>query len=319
MHDIIRKISLIGIVPVIKIEDIEKAVPLAKSLYKGGIPVAEITFRTAQAEEAIARISKELPDMLIGAGTVLTTEQVDKAVNAGAQFIVSPGLNPKVVEHCMRRQIPITPGCTSPSDIEKAIELGLDVVKFFPAETSGGIKMLKALAGPFGNIKFMPTGGINTSNLNDYLSFPNVIACGGSWMVPGNLIKSGDFEKVTDLAREAIENMLGFRLAHVGINCENEEQAGQVASEISGLFSLKLKNGNSSIFADNMIEVMKTPYKGTHGHIAIKTNYIDRAVNYLKHKGFMFDESTAKYDASEILKAIYLKEEVNGFGIHLIQ
>jgi len=319
MHDILHKISLVGIVPVIKIDDVEKAVPLAKALCDGGIPVAEITFRTEQAEEAITRITKELPDMLVGAGTVLTIEQADRAVKAGAKFIVSPGLNPKVVEHCIKIGIPITPGCSNPSDIEQALEFGLDVVKFFPAEAAGGIKMLKAFSGPYGNLKFMPTGGIDASNINEYLSFPKVLACGGSWMVPENLIKTRSFDKITSLAREAIENMLGFKLAHVGINCESEEQASEVAGEFSNLFSFGLIDDNSSIFAGNIIELMKTPYKGTHGHIAIKTNYIDRAVFYLTNKGYKFEQATAKYDANNNLKAIYLENEVGGFGIHLVQ
>jgi 2-dehydro-3-deoxyphosphogluconate aldolase/(4S)-4-hydroxy-2-oxoglutarate aldolase len=318
MHEIIKKISLIGIVPVIKIEDVDKAVPLAKALLKGGIPVAEVTFRTEQAQEAIARISRELPDMLVGAGTVLTTEQVDKAVSAGAKFIVSPGLNPQVVEYCISKGIPITPGCTNPSDIEMAISLGLDVVKFFPAEASGGIKMIKALSGPFGNIKFMPTGGIDASNLNDYLSFPKVLACGGSWMAQEKLIYEGNFDKIERLAREAMEGMLGFKLAHVGLNCEDEEQAKKIAGEFSTIFNFSLNETNSSVFTGGVIEVMKAPYRGAMGHIAIKTNYIDRAVNYLSYKGFKFDENTAKYDSKGNLKSIYLENEIGGFAIHLV-
>ena len=207
MENIVDKISKIGIVHVIKIEDVEKAVPLAKALCEGGIPVAEVTFRTAQAEEAIAKISKELPEMLVGAGTVLTIEQVDKAVNAGAKFIVSPGLNPKVVKYCVDKGIIIMPGCMTPSEIEQAIELGLDLVKFFPAEAAGGIKMIKAMSAPYGNIKFMPTGGINEENMNDYLSFSKVIACGGSWMVKEDLIKNGEFDKITELSKRAISNI----------------------------------------------------------------------------------------------------------------
>ncbi|MHB8062165.1 MAG: bifunctional 4-hydroxy-2-oxoglutarate aldolase/2-dehydro-3-deoxy-phosphogluconate aldolase [Ruminiclostridium sp.] len=319
MYDIFRKISLVGIVPVVKIDDVEKAVPLAKALYEGGIPVAEITFRTEQAQTAIARITEALPEMLVGAGTILTAEQADRALEAGAKFIVSPGLNPKVVEHCIKIGIPIIPGCSSPSDIEQAIEFGLEVVKFFPAEASGGIKMLRALAGPYGNISFMPTGGIDASNINEYLSFSKVLACGGSWMVSENLIKAGSFEKIESLAREAMGNILGFKLAHVGINCKNEEQASETAGEFSNLFSFGRSNGNTSIFADNAIELMKKPYKGTHGHIAIKTNYIERAVNYLTNKGYEFEQSTAKYDSNNNLKAIYLKNEVGGFGLHLVQ
>ncbi|MDR7870578.1 MAG: bifunctional 4-hydroxy-2-oxoglutarate aldolase/2-dehydro-3-deoxy-phosphogluconate aldolase [Tissierellaceae bacterium] len=204
MNELIRKISQIGIVPVIKIDDVEKAIPLAKALCNGGIPIAEVTFRTEQAEEAIRRISKTVPEMIVGAGTILTIEQVDKAVNAGAKFVVSPGTNEKVVRYCIEKKIPIIPGCITPSEVEKAIELGLNVVKFFPAEAAGGIKMIKALSGPFGNIKFMPTGGINVNNINDYLSFSKVIACGGSWMVKEDLINSGDFERITELSKEAM-------------------------------------------------------------------------------------------------------------------
>ncbi len=319
MHDVLHKISLIGIVPVIKINDVEKAVPLAEALCDGGIPVAEITFRTDAAEGAIARITKKLPKMIVGAGTVLTIEQVDRAVKAGAQFIVSPGLNPKVVEYCVKNGIPITPGCSNPSDIEQALELGLDVVKFFPAEAAGGVKMLKALSGPYGNVKFMPTGGIDEKNINEYLSNSNVIACGGSWMVPERSIAAGDFENITILASNAMHNMLGFKLAHVGINCEDNDEASEFAAKLSNIFNFELKNDDTSIFAGNIIELMKGPYKGTHGHIAIKTNYIERAVNFLTSKGYMFDQSTAKLDTNNKLRVIYLENEIGGFGIHLVQ
>lgn len=193
----------------------KKQVPLAKALCKGGIPVAEITFRTAQAEEAIKRVVKEVPEMLTGAGTVLSVEQVKKAVAAGAQFIVAPGYNAKVVEYCVENNIPVVPGCNNPSDIERALELGLEVVKFFPAEASGGLATIKALAAPYGNVKFMPTGGVNAKNIKEYLAFDKIVACGGSWMVKEDLIKAGDFDKITELAKEAVESMLEFKLAHI--------------------------------------------------------------------------------------------------------
>jgi len=319
MNEVLERISLIGIVPVIKIDDIKKAVPLARALCKGGIPVAEITFRTEQAEEAIARISKEVPEMLVGAGTVLNVAQVDAAVRAGAKFIVSPGFNPTVVGYCVNKQIPITPGCTNASDMERAIGLGLEVVKFFPAEAAGGIKMIKSLAGPFGNMKFMPTGGIDANNLNDYLSFPKVLACGGSWMVPEQLIQDGNFERITELSSEAMSQMLGFTLAHVGINCDNEEKAGAAATQFSGLFHLSQNHGEGSIFTGNIVEFMKNPYKGLHGHIAIGTNYINRAMRYLSDQGCTFDETTARYDAKGNLKAMYLTDEIGGFAVHLVQ
>lgn len=318
MNEVLKKIGAIGIVPVVKIDDANDAVPLAKALCEGGLPCAEITFRTSAAEEAIRNITKEFPDMLVGAGTVLTTEQVDRAVKAGAKFIVSPGLNPKVVKYCVDNNIPVTPGCANPSDVEQAIELGLDVVKFFPAEQAGGIKMIKAMAAPYVNMKFMPTGGVNAKNLNDYLSFPKILACGGSWMVNGDMINAKEFDKIRDMTREAVQTMLGFELAHVGVNCADEAEAGKVADDF-GVFGFARKDGNSSIFAGAAVEAMKKPYLGKNGHIAIRTNYIDRAINYLSMMGVEFDESTRKTDAKGNTIAIYLKKEMGGFAVHLVQ
>ena len=203
MNDVLKRIHEIGIVPVIKIEDIEKAVPLAKALVAGGIPVAEVTFRAARADEAIAKIVAEVPEMLAGAGTVLTVEQADAAIAAGAKFIVSPGFNPKVVAHCVEKGIPVTPGCSNPADMEAAMEFGLDTVKFFPAEAAGGIAYLKAISGPYSNLKIMPTGGINANNVRDYLAYDRIVACGGSWMVPKKLVNEGKFDEITALVAEA--------------------------------------------------------------------------------------------------------------------
>ena len=217
MNEILKEISRMGIVPVIALDDAKDAKPLAQALCEGGLPCAEVTFRTAAAEESIRIMAQEFPEMLVGAGTVLTTEQVDRAVAAGAKFIVSPGLNPKVVKYCVDKNIPITPGTSSPTDIEQAIELGLEVVKFFPAEASGGLAKIKAMAAPYVNMKFMPTGGINAKNLIDYLNFPKIIACGGSWMVSKDMITAGEFDKIREMTKEAVTAMLGFELAHVGI------------------------------------------------------------------------------------------------------
>ena len=205
MNDVIQKIYDIGIVPVIAIDDADKAVPLAKALVKGGLPAAEVTFRTAAAEEAIKRIVAEVPEMLVGAGTVLTKEQADRAIAAGVKFIVSPGLNPKVVKYCVDKGIPVTPGCSNPSDVEVAIELGLEVVKFFPAEPAGGLKMIKAMAAPYTGLKFMPTGGINATNVKEYLAYDKILACGGSWMVKGSLVEAGEFDKIEAMTKEAVE------------------------------------------------------------------------------------------------------------------
>ena len=320
MNAVLEQIQKIGIVPVVVINNVEDAVPLAKALCAGGLPCAEVTFRTAAAAGAIKAMTDAFPDMCVGAGTVLNAEQVDAAVAAGAKFIVSPGLNPNTVKYCIEKNVPITPGTSSPSDIEAAIELGLDVVKFFPAEQSGGLAKIKAMAAPYVNMKFMPTGGINAKNLNSYLDFPKIIACGGSWMVPGDLISAGDWDKIEQLTREAVQTMLGFELAHVGVNAESEEEALKAANRFAFLFGMQAKVGNSSIFAGSAVEVMKTPYLGKNGHIAIRTNYIDRAVNYMETVlGVKFNEESAKRDAKGALKAIYLEEEIGGFAVHLVQ
>ena len=318
MNPVLEKIQQLGIVPVVVLNDASDASPLAKALCEGGLPCAEVTFRTEAAEEAIRIMSQEFPEMLVGAGTVLTTDQVDRAVAAGAQFIVSPGLNPKIVRYCTERNIPITPGTCNPSDVELAIELGLEVVKFFPAEASGGLDMIKAMSAPYTNVRFMPTGGINQKNLTTYLDFPKIIACGGSWMVSGDLIKEGNFDKIRELTEDAVHSMLGFELAHIGINCECESEADEVAGAFGKMFGFGKKTGNSSIFAGSFIEAMKSPYLGKNGHIAIKTRYIDRAVYYLESQGFELDMDTAKYK-NDKLTAVYLKAQVGGFAIHLVQ
>lgn len=319
MNKVLEEISKIGIVPVIALDDVKDAEPLAKALIDGGLPCAEVTFRTAAAEESIRIMSSKFPELLVGAGTVLTTEQVDRAVNAGAKFIVSPGLNPKVVKYCVDKGIPVTPGTANPSDVEQAIELGLEVVKFFPAEAAGGLNMIKSMAAPYVNMKFMPTGGINASNVCSYLDFNKIIACGGSWMVNKAMVASGDFAGIEKLTREAVETMLGFELKHVGINAKDENEADGVATALNNMFGFEKKVGNSSIFAGTGFEIMKSPYLGANGHIAVQTNYINRAIYHLEKRGFEFDMDTAKYDAKGNMKAIYFKGEFGGFAIHLVQ
>ena len=250
MHSILEKIKKIGIVPVVKIDRAEDAIPLAKALCAGGLPCAEVTFRTDAAAEAIRLMTQKFPQMCVGAGTVLNSDQVDAALQSGAQFIVSPGLNPKTVQYCIDKNVPVVPGISSPSEIEIALELGLNVVKFFPAEQSGGLAKIKAMSAPYTTMKFMPTGGINAKNLNSYLDFPKILACGGSWMVPSDLINNGEFDKIEQLTREAVQTMLGFELAHIGVNEENEENATKTADRFSYIFGMDKKVGNSSIFLE---------------------------------------------------------------------
>ena len=205
MNTVLEELGKIGIVPVVVLDDAKDALPLARALVKGGLPCAEVTFRTDAAEESIRLISQGCPEILVGAGTVLSTEQAERAVAAGAKFIVSPGTSPKVVQYCVDNSIPVTPGVQTPTEIEQALAFGLKILKFFPAEPAGGLKMIKALAAPYTMVKFMPTGGISESNVRDYLKYDRIHACGGSWMVRRDLIRAGEFEKITGLVREAAD------------------------------------------------------------------------------------------------------------------
>lgn len=319
MNDILKELSLIGIVPVIKIDDAKDAAPLAGALIDGGLPCAEVTFRTSAARDAIAAITNEYPDMLVGAGTVLTTAQVDDAINAGAKFIVSPGFNPEIVKYCQKKGCPIVPGINNPSGIEQALSLGLDVVKFFPAEQSGGIKMIKAMSAPYGAVKFMPTGGVNPGNICEYLANPKILCCGGSWMVNPDMIAAGDFDGIRALVREAVDTMLGLKFCHLGINSADKAAADDTAKELGSIFSFGADVRSASTFASPALEIMNSVGRGTKGHIAISANSVDRAVYHLERRGVKFDYTSAKYDASGAMKFIYLENEINGFAYHLVK
>ncbi|MCR5214405.1 MAG: bifunctional 4-hydroxy-2-oxoglutarate aldolase/2-dehydro-3-deoxy-phosphogluconate aldolase [Eubacterium sp.] len=199
----LSRFSEIGIIPVVVLEDANDAEPLGRALMEGGLPAAEVTFRTEAAEESIRIMAEKFPDMLVGAGTVLTKEQVDRAVNAGAKFIVSPGFDPEIVKYCLEKDIPVCPGIQTPTELIQAVNLGLDHVKFFPAENAGGLSMINAVGAAFPKVKFMPTGGINAKNVVDYLKSNRIFCCGGSWMVKGDMIKAKDFDKIKSLVAEA--------------------------------------------------------------------------------------------------------------------
>jgi len=203
MTDLIKRLSEIKIIPVIQIDNASLAVPLAKTLIANGLPAAEITFRTAAASDAIKQIREACPDLLLGAGTILNSQQVDQAFQAGASFMVSPGLNPRTVKYCQDKGIPIVPGINNPSQVDQGLELGLDFLKFFPAEASGGLAMLKSLLAPYVDLKLMPTGGINLTNVKSYLEIERVICCGGTWMVPPKLINAQDWDEIGRLTKQA--------------------------------------------------------------------------------------------------------------------
>lgn len=211
MSTVTEKISTLGVVPVVVLEDVKDAAPLAKALVEGGLPCAEVTFRTDAAEESIKIMTSEYPDMFVGAGTVLTIEQVDRAVAAGAKFIVSPGFDPEIVDYCLSKEIPVFPGCITPSEVAQAVKRGLKVVKFFPAEQFGGVATIKAMAAPYVGLKFMPTGGVSAKNLESYLSCDKIVACGGSWMVKGDLVKAGKFDEIKAMTEEAVKLVAEIR------------------------------------------------------------------------------------------------------------
>ena len=319
MTELERKVYELGVIPVIKISDPDDAIPLAKALIDGGLPAAEITFRTSCAAEAIKKITDAFPEMLVLAGTVLNAAQVDAAVAAGAKIIVSPGLNPKTVSYCKSKNVPIIPGPANPSDIEQAIELGLDTVKFFPAEAVGGLKMLKAMSAPYGAMKFMPTGGINAENLLTYLQFDKILCCGGSFMVKDDLIRDKKWDEITELTRGAVRAMLGFEFAHVGINSENKEEALRAAKLLETMFGLPIRETSKSYFAGVPFEVMTAKGPGKNGHIGIKTNFVDRAMAYFKRQGFAIDESSITYADNGKPKFFYFKDEILGFAFHVVQ
>jgi 2-dehydro-3-deoxyphosphogluconate aldolase/(4S)-4-hydroxy-2-oxoglutarate aldolase len=205
MGDVAEKIQKMGVVPVVVLNDAKDAAPLAKALCEGGLPCAEVTFRTDAAEESIRIMTTEYPEMFVGAGTVLTIDQVDRAMGAGAKFIVSPGFDPEIVDYCLGKDIPVFPGCITPSEVAQAVKRGLKIVKFFPAEQFGGVSTIKAMAAPYVGLKFMPTGGVNAKNLESYLSCDKIIACGGSWMVKGDLVKAGKFDEIKAMTEEAVK------------------------------------------------------------------------------------------------------------------
>jgi 2-dehydro-3-deoxyphosphogluconate aldolase/(4S)-4-hydroxy-2-oxoglutarate aldolase len=318
MNEVLHTLSKIGIVPVIAIDDPKKAVPLARALVAGGLNAAEVTFRTAAAEEAIRAIAAEVPDMVVGAGTVTSRERLDRALAAGSQFIVTPGFNPDTVKYGLEKGALMLPGTATGGEMEQAMTLGLDVVKFFPAEDNGGVKKLKALAGPYRELKWMPTGGVNTKNMMDYLSFDQIVACGGTWMVKKDLIEGECWDEITAICKEAVRVMLGIELAHVGVNCGSAEEAERLAKTVSAFFGYAPRETSKSWFAGSAIEYMNKPGPGTKGHIGFKTNSVERAIYHLGRQGVEFDESSITYNEKGAPKFVYLKGEFGGFAIHLV-
>lgn len=316
MNETTTKIFECGIIPVIKLDDAMDAVPLCDALLNAGIDVAEITFRTDAAAESIRQVAEKVPGIFVGAGTVTSVELVKKAVEAGARFIVSPGFNHKVVSYCVERDIPIFPGISCPSDIESGLSYGLEVLKFFPAEAAGGLNMLKAMAAPYGSIKFMPTGGIDASNVSSYFEFDRIIACGGSWMVKDNLIKAKKFDEITRLSREAVLKMHNFQFAHLGVNTDSPKDALSIAQTFATLFGFPSRETNASVFAGPSLEIMYQKGMSELGHIGFKVNHVARAIAYFEKAGMEPDYDTLR-GPKDNPTFVYLKQRIGGFAVHI--
>ncbi len=318
MENVEERIYQCGIVPVVVLAKTDDAIATAKALLGGGIDVMEITLRTSAGLDSIRLVARELPEMLVGAGTVLTVEEAKACIEAGANFIVSPGFDEEMVNYCVQAGVLVIPGCVTPSEIIKALKYGLKVLKFFPANVYGGLAGLKALGGPFPNVKFIPTGGVDACNLVEFITAPNVFAVGGSWVCSKNDISNKDFESITRLSAESRKALLGFELAHVGLNCDNTEEAIASAEAMRAMFGFPVKEGSSSCFAGTGFEFMKTPFLGKHGHLAIRTNDINRGMAYMKNQGFEFDEANINSLNGKVVAA-YFKDQVAGFAVHLLQ
>ncbi len=319
--EVLERMAAAGVVPVVVLDRAEDAVPTARAMVAGGIDVMEITFRTAAAADSIRAVAEQVPEMLVGAGTVINLEQAKKAVDCGAKFIVSPGYDEEVVSWCCDNGIPVTPGCVTPTEITAALNRhGLKVLKFFPANVYGGLSAVKALAGPFASagVKFIPTGGVNQANLAEFVANPHIHAVGGSWVCPKAEIAAGNFEKITALCAEARKAVLGYEVEHVGINCADADASRTVTDMFCGAFGFMPKYGNSSNFAGSGLEIMKKMYYGANGHLAVLTNKMEAAVADMQAKGYTLNMDTASYKNGR-MTVVYLNEEFGGFAVHLKQ
>ena len=319
MNPIAEKIYEIGIVPVIAFNSVDEALPLCRALSEGGLSAAEVTFRTPCAEACIRLIHKELPDMLLGAGTVLTVDQADRAMDAGASFVVSPGFDPVITRHVIEKGGIAMPGTSTAGEMQQAMNLGCEAIKFFPAEANGGVAMLRDIGAALKGARWICTGGINITNLRNYLDCDQVIAVGGTWMCRCDAIKAGDWAQITAACKASVDTMLGLHLAHIGINSKNEEEAAATASLLAGLLNMKVTPGNASIFVGRReFEVMKQPGRGRNGHIAIGCTNVDRAIYHLSRRGVRFDLDSKKVQNGHTTFC-YLADEIGGFAIHLLR
>jgi 2-dehydro-3-deoxyphosphogluconate aldolase/(4S)-4-hydroxy-2-oxoglutarate aldolase len=314
-----RIIAEYGVIPIIGLKDPSAAPDLAEALKRGGLPLIEVTLRNQNALECLKAIKQSRPSMLVGAGTVLNCEQVDEALDAGADFVVSPGFNSHVVEYCLKKGLPITPGCVTPSEIENGLELGLKTFKFFPSEALGGADTVRQLCGPYKNIKFICTGGVGFENAEKYLSYSKIAAVGGSFVAPAAMIDAKDWEGISRLCRKAVDLSLGFSLAHIGLNGTGREDGLSTAAWFADRFGFPVAEGGKSNFAGSGLECGNMKFPGQNGHIGIFTNSTLRAEAYFQRKGIKLREEFRNVNANGELVAVYLADEIKGFAVHVVR
>lgn len=313
-EEIIKKLDLCGIIPLVKISDAKKALPLAGALIGANVQAIEIVFRSSAAPEALKVISQKCTNLIVGAGTIIEPKQVLDAVNAGAQFIITPSFNPSVVDRCIELGIPVFPGCSTPSDIEQAYNKGLRVVNYFPAELNGGVEMLKVLSRPYPFMRFIPTGGINIKNLNDYLSFNKVLCCAGTFLADESELDHSRFDNITRTARDAVDTMIGLKLDHVALL--STEQSPSELQKVFSRFAGQNYNPENKIVSG--VEVLSEDKAGAKGYLVYSSPNLERCIYYLKNRNFKVIDNTVKKENNKIVE-VTLSGIYNGFGIKLIR
>lgn len=319
MKEVLEHITNTGILPILTLDEPLDAIPIGQALHDGGIHNVVITYRSGNGADCINLITKALPDMLVGAGTVFKKEQVDSAVEAGAKFITCPSINPQIVEYCQSKGVPIIPGVSTPSDIETALTLGLDHLEYFPAIANGGLTGIQALSIAYPHVKFLANGGLDRSHIIEYLSDSRVFAIGGSWTVHPGWVSNKNFEMIESEAKESILTMLDFQIDHVGVNFPKEDAAIYAAEEFAEILGREVKEADYGYFAGPAFEAMKPNGHGVIGHVAFSVNSIERAKHYLEYRGITFNEPTATFDEKGFIKKIYLEREIGGMAVQLVR
>lgn len=319
MMNPLLEISKTGILPTVSFKDVESAVKTVKALDLHGINVIEIMLRSNASIDAIKAIKENYPNFIVGAGTIKSIEDVERTLEAGASFFVLPYWDEAVVNYCIENKLPVVPAVSSAKEIALAEKLGLECVKFFPAEPLGGVSALELYSGAFKSMKFIPTGGITQENFKSYLNLPCVTAVGGGFMLDKLALENKDFIAVTESIGNTILKQFNFRTKHVGINMETENEAFTLAGQLASLFGKTIRNGSKSVMVGGDVEVMKFNYHGEKGHIGIASDDVDRAYHYLSKRGVTFIEDTVAYDVHGRVTVAYLKEAYGGFAIHLMR